>query len=129
MKHDDKMCPSTPATSATVLLGVVMTSGRLAYATPTIPAEAVMQATDDNERPLEAKYRFAGPCVESRCGYWSGNHCGLGARLAESYAGLTDDVAGHLPRCAIRAQCRWFAEQGAAACAACPLVVTDNRKV
>jgi hypothetical protein len=32
-----------------------------------------------------------------------------------------------LPECSIRAQCRWFAQSGAAACAACPEVVTDAR--
>src|SRR5437763_115569 len=30
-----------------------------------------------------------------------------------------------LPRCGIRPRCRWFAQNGRAACEVCPLVVTD----
>jgi predicted nucleic acid-binding protein len=34
---------------------------------------------------LERRYRFAGPCVTSKCGFWTGERCGLGAKLVESY--------------------------------------------
>ena len=124
------MCPSTSAANATVVLGVVLPSGRVAYATPAVEATpSLVEALDDGSGRLESRYRFAGPCVESRCGFWTGATCGLGAALADSYA----DVAGAeasdaaLPRCSIRARCRWYAEQGGRACAACPLVVTDTR--
>jgi hypothetical protein len=30
-----------------------------------------------------------------------------------------------LPRCSIRANCRWFDQQGADACRVCPFVITD----
>jgi hypothetical protein len=33
---------------------------------------------------------------------------------------------GELPACGIRERCRWFAQEGSAACAVCPLVRTDN---
>jgi hypothetical protein len=124
------MCPSTSARNATVVLGVVMPSGRVAYATPAVQATpSLVESLDDGSVTPESRYRFAGPCVESRCGFWTGAGCGLGAALADSYA----DAAGpegpdaQLPRCSIRARCRWYAEQGARACAACPLVVTDTR--
>ena len=33
--------------------------------------------------------------------------------------------SGRLPHCAIRRDCRWFAQRGADACAVCPRVVAD----
>lgn len=31
-----------------------------------------------------------------------------------------------LPNCTLRSRCRWYEQQGASACAACPLVITDT---
>lgn len=124
-----RMCPSTAAENATVLLGMITMSGRVAYLTPAVPAAPLIESDDDGIQPLETRYRFAGPCVESGCGFWTGEQCGLGARLADSYAKVNaaNQDPPHLPRCAIRSRCRWYAEQGSRACAACPLVVTDSR--
>ena len=38
-----------------------------------------------------------------------------------------DPVVRALPRCAIRPTCRWFRQEGPAACFRCPQVVTDSR--
>jgi hypothetical protein len=32
-----------------------------------------------------------------------------------------------LPRCSVRQSCRWFAQRGATACQACPVITTDRR--
>jgi hypothetical protein len=122
------MCPSAPVENATVLLGLITAAGRVAYLTPAVPSDVLLQTDDNGGGPLEKRYRFAGPCVEAKCGFWTGTQCGLGARLADSYSempGANESV--RLPRCAIRSRCRWYAEQGARACTACPLVITDNR--
>jgi hypothetical protein len=156
----DRMCPSTTAANATVFLGMVTPQRRVAYLTPAIAAtpELLESLSADNleSGPLESQYRFAGPCVTSRCGFWTGSQCGLGQRLADSFAEVTelarespaDDLAQHsknrgnsfdqdddanyaarmnIPKCAIRGTCRWFAEQGPGACRACRFVVTDSR--
>jgi len=123
------MCPSTSSGSATFLLGVALPSGRVAYGTPAVPVSpALIKALDDDDAPLESRYRFAGMCVESGCGFWSGSGCSLWAELADSFqrAGGQADAAD-LPKCAIRARCRWYGEQGSRACAACRYVVTDTR--
>ena len=53
------------------------------------------------------------------------NHaCSLAARIAT----MLDPVVSGLPRCAIRPTCRWFREQGRAACVRCPQVVTEARE-
>ncbi|MBM0236503.1 hypothetical protein JNW88_03840 [Micromonospora sp. ATA32] len=120
------MRPSTPAANATVFLGMITPAGRVAYVTPQLPAEVALAAAG-TDRPVESQYRLAGPCVTSSCGFWTGEHCGLGERLATSYQEAVGPAETELPRCAIRRTCRWFAEQGAAACAACSHVVTDSR--
>jgi hypothetical protein len=121
------MCPSTPAANATVFLGMITPAGRVAYVTPAVPAEVALATAGDSTAPVESRYRLAGPCVTSSCGFWTGEHCGLGARLAASYAELAAPAGAELPKCAIRRTCRWFAEQGPAACPACSHVVTDAR--
>ncbi|MBB5868347.1 hypothetical protein F4553_001726 [Allocatelliglobosispora scoriae] len=126
MEPVDRMCPSTPAGNATVFLGMITPMGKVAYITPEVPAETVLSGMDDSAGPLEASYRFAGPCVTSRCGFWTGEHCGLGATLVESYQASGGEEVD-LPKCAIRRNCRWFAEQGPAACSPCSYVVTDAR--
>ncbi|MFB9850200.1 hypothetical protein ACFFMR_07385 [Micromonospora andamanensis] len=123
----ERMCPSTPASNATVFLGMITPAGRVAYVTPALPAEVAVAAAAEAEVPVEARYRLAGPCVTSRCGFWTGDHCGLGERLVTSYAQTVGEPEVELPRCAIRRTCRWFAEQGPPACVACAHVVTDAR--
>lgn len=123
----ERMCPSTPAANATVFLGMITPAGRVAYVTPAMPAEVALAAAGNSGAPVESRYRLAGPCVTTSCGFWTGEHCGLGARLAASYAATAAPAEPELPKCAIRRTCRWFAEQGPAACPACSHVVTDAR--
>lgn len=126
-----RVCPSAPASPGTDLVGAVTPVGRVVFVTPAIPlTQQLLDALDDGDGPLERRYRFAGPCVTAACGYWDGARCGLAARLTESIAEIADDesisVRG-LPRCGIRAHCRWFAEQSASACMACSYVALDTR--
>ncbi|WP_433531688.1 hypothetical protein ACQPYA_06245 [Micromonospora sp. CA-263727] len=123
----ERMCPSTPVANATVFLGMITPAGRVAYVTPALPAEVAVDAAAEAGGPVEGRYRLAGPCVTSRCGFWTGEHCGLGERLVSSYAETVGPPEIDLPRCAIRRTCRWYGEQGPAACAACAHVVTDAR--
>ncbi|GAB2958449.1 hypothetical protein GCM10027280_54000 [Micromonospora polyrhachis] len=129
----ERMCPSTPRENATVFLGMITPAGRVAYVTPAVPAQVVLDdqadAADQDKPagPVEARYRLAGPCVTTSCGFWTGDHCGLGARLSASYQETVTQQETGLPRCAIRRSCRWFAEQGPAACGPCSHVITDAR--
>ena len=65
-------------------------------------------------------FRFAAPCAEGGCQHFDGATCGLGRKLAH---GIPAAVP-RLPPCRLRPSCRWFHEQGRAACLRCPLVVT-----
>lgn len=123
-----RMCPSTPVSNATVFLGMISTGGRVAYVSPAVPvtAEDIATLPTAPGRTPESTYRFAGPCVEGGCGHWSGSHCRLGEEMATHHVEVPED-ARSLPKCAIRPQCRWYAEQGADACTVCQFVTTDLR--
>jgi hypothetical protein len=82
-----------------------------------IPAEAVPDTGD--LKAIEV-FRFAARCEEGRCAQYADGRCSLGQRLVD---GL-DEVVDSLPSCTIRPTCRWYAEQGRAACLRCPQVVT-----
>jgi hypothetical protein len=65
--------------------------------------------------------RLAATCEESRCVHFDGTDCRLASRIVT----LLPPVVSVLPRCAIRAECRWFHQEGRAACLRCPQVVTE----
>lgn len=66
--------------------------------------------------------RISAVCQQSRCGHFTGSTCSLGERLVQ----ILPASGGNVPRCAIRSDCRWFAEQGSKACMRCNLIVTDG---
>jgi hypothetical protein len=125
---DMTLCPSAPATPEAMLIGLVVESGRVAnLATPLTIDSAFIDAAQ-SQGPPEQRFRFASPCQERRCGHWTGHECGLIGQLYNFAIEEGEELAdGALPRCGIRAQCRWWHQRGRDACAVCPLVVTDTR--
>jgi hypothetical protein len=71
---------------------------------------------------LTRLFRFAAPCEQSRCRNWSGATC----RVAERLVQILPVMSSHLPDCPLRVTCRWFDQEGAAACLRCPQAVTDH---
>jgi hypothetical protein len=47
-------------------------------------------------------------------------------RLAQKIVEKLDAVSDMLPACQIRQNCRWWQQEGKAACQRCPQVVTDS---
>lgn len=66
--------------------------------------------------------RFAAHCRETACSHFDGRDCRLASRIVE----MLDPVVTALPPCAIRANCRWFRQEGAPACRRCPQIVTET---
>jgi len=64
--------------------------------------------------------RFTAPCQEKACCHFDGHDCRLGAKLVQ----LLPAADATLPPCQIRAVCRWFVQEGKAACQRCPQIVT-----
>jgi hypothetical protein len=121
-----RLCPSARCEPDSILLGVVAPDGRIGYLRPELRIDAKFVAAARAARAPEKRFRFAQPCVESRCAHWTGSRCGVIQNVLDSgEASLAASESRPLPRCSIRPRCRWFAEHGTRACMVCPLVVTE----
>ncbi len=118
------LCPSARAVPGAILVGVVGPDGKVGYVSPRIQIDADFVTRASGGRAPEKRFRFAGRCVEAGCVFWQNERC----HVVDSAVDVLDgnpDSASQLPRCAIRSDCRWFAQAGSHACRVCPLVVTD----
>ena len=124
---DRTLCPSAPVVPGSMLIGVVVATGRVVNVVTPLTVDASFIDTAEPHGPLERRFRFASPCQERRCGHWTGRECGLIGQLYSFAAEKGEDLSGRsLPRCGIRAECRWWQQRGRDACAVCPLIVTDT---
>lgn len=117
-------CPSAqPGMAEPQVLGVAggkPGAPRIAYlneylaATPEVLAQA-------NPVPPTEIFRLAAKCEETRCTHFDGHDCKLASRIVA----LLHPVVDALPACIIRKTCRWYAQEGGAACLRCPQIVTS----
>jgi len=117
-------CPSAqPEFEDAQVLGVIRQEDdapRLAYVAGHVPAtDEVVGST--GSVPPTLVMRFAGKCETKRCAHFQEGACRLVGRIVEGMKPVTDA----LPPCAIRKDCRWYAQEGAQACHRCPQVVTQ----
>ena len=125
MESEKILCPSAPIHDGAILVGIVMSDGRVAFASDRIVVDAeFVQIARQGSSP-ETRFRFGGTCHKSGCVQWTGGRCGVIDRVMEA-APL--GAPSELPECSLRSQCRWFDQRGAAACAVCPEVITDMRE-
>jgi len=125
MNTSTTLCPSAPLEPGVVLVGVVLTNGRVAYADDRLELGAEFVAAASEADSPERMFRFASPCRQSGCQQWTGEQCGVIHRFLEVNPHVEAEEA--LPQCSIRPQCRWFNQEGARACALCPYIITDSR--
>lgn len=119
-----KLCPSYRCAEDALLIGIVQPDATVALAArPLAVSRDFVEAASAGRKP-ETRFRFAGACVEHNCAQWKRGKCGIPDRVRKSLAG------GELPQavvaCAIRADCRWFAQDSYDACRLCPLVTTQR---
>jgi hypothetical protein len=118
-------CPSAqPGMGDVQVLGVVVRDAeepRLAYLD-----EAVAATPDMLELaapvPVSQVFRLSARCEEKKCTHFDGTRCQLAVRIAR----LLPEVVDSLPACTIRPECRWFRQEGRAACLRCPQIVTGT---
>lgn len=103
---------------------MVGASGQVGYVIPSLPVSTEFVRRAEAGASPTKRFRFTAPCIGLSCSQWDGQGCGIGAALA-AHADSAGIAADDLPECGIRDTCRWFDQEGAAACAVCPLVVTD----
>lgn len=118
-----KVCPSAqPGMDACRILGVVQHEGptpRIVYLNQILPASDEVLAMAAPLRPTEV-FRLAATCAEGKCPHFDGSDCRLATRVAK----ILPAVVETLPPCIIRKECRWFSQEGGAACLRCPEITT-----
>jgi hypothetical protein len=123
-RRSSRNCDPLPQAEGAVAFGVVdhtLPVPEVAYLESLVPVDPDLLAMAQPLRPTEI-FRFTAPCQMEACSHWSGEEC----KLAERVVRLVPAVTASLPRCHIRARCRWYAQVGRIACGRCPTVVTQN---
>lgn len=118
------LCPSAqpdmPGSMVFAVVGGTPAEPRVtALSRPHAVTEELLRLAGPVE-PTEV-FRFAAPCTCSGCDHFENTRC----RLVERAARLLPVVAVDLPACTIRPDCRWWRQEGRAACLRCPQVVTS----
>lgn len=120
-----KICPSSRCEEGALLLGNVRADGTIAFADePRVVSQAFVEAALEMGEP-EKRFRFAGPCAANNCRQWTGGKCSVPDTVARLLADFQHDQKAPV-HCAIRSECRWFAQESYAACELCPLVTTER---
>ena len=118
------LCPSAqPDSTGAVAIGVVGGTAHEPVVRPLehpVPVTATLLALAEPVRPTEV-FRFAAPCLTTRCRHFGDGACHLAAKVVRMLP-----AGDALPDCEIRPRCRWFTQEGPAACLRCPRVVTDD---
>lgn len=118
-----KLCPSAqPGMDRCRVLGVVRQEGStpiLEYLNQLLPATPEILAMAAPLKPTEV-FRLAATCAEHKCPHFDGADCQLATRVVQILPAIVDA----LPPCIIRTECRWYSQEGGAACKRCPAITT-----
>jgi hypothetical protein len=119
------LCPSArPEMEDSVVFGVIVGTSdepRLAHLVKPQPVTDNLLALAEPVAPTEI-FRFAASCAGKGCQHFDGANCRLASRIIENIPAVTEA----LPPCSIRPSCRWWQQEGRAACMRCPQIVTDT---
>lgn len=119
------LCPSgRPEAGETVVFGIVggtVAAPQVGYLTESVPVNDDVLALSGSVKPTEI-FRMASTCAGHGCQHFDGSQCRLAVRIVEQLPPVVET----LPACQIRSHCRWWQQEGKAACQRCPQVVTDN---
>ncbi len=119
------LCPSSrPELENSIVFGIIsgtVEQPRAVYLKQALPVTDELIAKASPVTPTEI-FRTASPCVTSGCHHFDGKNCGLAMRVAQNLPAVVEE----LPPCSIRRDCRWWQQEGKAACMRCPQVITDN---
>jgi hypothetical protein len=118
-----KLCPSAqPGMDRGMILGVVQQAGPrpvVEYMNERVPATPEILAMAAPLKPTEV-FRLAATCAEHKCPHFDGADCQLATRVVRILPAVVD----RLPPCVIRKECRWYSQEGEAACKRCPEITT-----
>jgi len=115
-KNSLMTCPSYPENSSTTAFAQ-KTKKQKRYTFLHEPIDVVQMEnliqTEDRGHP----YRLMGKCITNGCFHWTGMSCHLGDAVASVNIRKKNDSY-----CAIRASCRWYAENSFDACSTCSYI-------
>ncbi len=118
-----KLCPSAqPGMDNCRVLGVVQHDApkpMVLYLNRPVAATPDVLAMAAPLKPTEV-FRLSATCEEHRCPHFDGTDCRLATRVVQ----LMPPVVDLLPPCLIRQDCRWYSQEGGAACRRCPEITT-----
>lgn len=118
-----KLCPSAqPGMDRCQVLGVVQRDGprpMLLYLKTPVAATPDVLAMAAPLKPTEV-FRLSATCATDGCPHYDGTDCRLATRVVQ----LLPPAVDSLPPCTIRRDCRWFSQEGGAACLRCPEITT-----
>ncbi len=113
-------CPSAqPHMREARLLGVVR-NGETSYLSEPVPLTEELLALTQPVGPSRV-LRIAARCEEKACTHFDGVNCRLATRIVHQLPAVSDTM----PACLIRSDCRWYRQEGRAACLRCPQIVTE----
>lgn len=119
------LCPSGRAEAPdAVVFGVVggtVEKPEVSYLKELLPVTEEINNLSGAVKPTEM-FRIASSCAASSCQHFDGSNCRLAMRVVEQLPSVVES----LPPCHIRSHCRWWQQEGKAACMRCPQVITDN---
>jgi hypothetical protein len=121
---DGVQCPSAdPRLPDTKVIGIVRDANdpRTVEILPVAVEPAPLIDLIPAELPVRAVLRFAGSCQESACAHFENGRCELARRVVAQLPEVVERIA----RCGIRPRCRWWRQEGIAACRRCPQVLTE----
>jgi hypothetical protein len=117
-------CPSAqPTQDGAFAFGVVggtLEERRVGYLEGRVPVTDELLAMAGPVKPTQV-FRFGAPCAGGACTHFDGSDCKLATKLVQ----LMPMVSKNLPACQLRPDCRWWKQEGKAACMRCPQVMTD----
>lgn len=116
MKNASMTCPSYPESSSRTVFAL-KTKKQKRYTFLSAPIDVVQVKNLIQTEDQDHSYRLLGKCITSGCFHWTGESCHLGEAVASVKIRKKND--GH---CAIRASCRWFAENSLNACSTCSYI-------
>ena len=94
---------------------------RVRYLDELVPVTAKLLELANPVQPMEV-FRFGAPCAESACAHFANSKCGLVTSIVENVPAVVEEV----PACRLRSKCRWWHQEGLAACLRCPVVITQQ---
>ena len=117
-------CPSAQPRARSGRIYGVMTGPaherRVGYLTETLRPTPDLLGLSGDAKPTEL-FRIAAPCANGGCKHFDG-----GCTLVQRIVAALPVVVDALPACQIRGTCRWYLQEGRAACLRCPQVATDK---